>query len=145
MPAGAEGSVCGRESDAPGTGSVAAADRGGRLGRWWPAIAVALAVTVATTRMLFPPATQSDLTIEVNFISEPLRATIYVDGTRLSTPAGIPYKTPCTVPNLPSRIGHVVFKHSDLDDLDAGPVDFSVVREVEARWHAEVPDAGVRL
>ncbi len=111
------------------------AGRGGRFGRWWLVGAVALAVAVGIIRAAFPPIAVSDPTVEVNFISDPFGATIFLDETRLSTSAGAPYRTPCTVPNVPPQTRRVVFRHADRDDLDAGPIDFGVVREVEANWH----------
>jgi serine/threonine protein kinase len=76
--------------------------------------------------------------VEVNFLTEPYyNATIYVDGTMLEDAKGKPYATPCTVPMVPTGEHHVVFKHAQHDDLDAGRIDFTKFREVDARW----PDA----
>jgi hypothetical protein len=38
---------------------------------------------------------------------------------------------------VPTGEHHVVFKHAQHDDLDAGRIDFTKFREVDARW----PDA----
>ncbi|HLA85786.1 MAG TPA: hypothetical protein VJL29_13430, partial [Thermoguttaceae bacterium] len=76
--------------------------------------------------------------VEVNFLTEPyFNATIYVDGTLLEDAKGKPYVTPCTVATVPTGEHHVVFKHAQHEDLDAGRIDFSTAREVDARW----PDA----
>jgi hypothetical protein len=77
--------------------------------------------------------------VEVNFLTEPYyNATIYVDGTLLVDAAGKPYTTPCTVPTVPAGEHQVLFKHARHEDLDAGRIDFGMVREVDARW----PGAG---
>ena len=84
-----------------------------------------------------PIATEATATpeVEVNFLTEPYyNATIYLDGTLLEDVKGKPYVTPCTVPAVPSGEHHVVFKHPLHDDLDAGRIDFSRFREVNARW-----------
>ena len=84
-----------------------------------------------------PIATEATATpeVEVNFLTEPYyNATIYMDGTLLEEVKGKPYVTPCTVPTVPSGEHHVVFKHPLHDDLDAGRIDFSRFREVNARW-----------
>jgi serine/threonine protein kinase len=70
----------------------------------------------------------------VNFITEPYEATICLDGTMLGKPEGTLYTTPCTVPDLPARVHHVVFRHEGLPDLDMGPVDFGKTPEIVARW-----------
>ncbi len=76
--------------------------------------------------------------VEVNFLTEPYYdATIYLDGKLLVNSDGKPYATPCTIPNVPTGEHHVVFKHAGYEDLDAGRIDFSRAREVDARW----PDA----
>ncbi len=76
--------------------------------------------------------------VEVNFLTEPyFNATIYVDGELLVDAEGRPYTTPGTVPTVPTGEHHVVFKHAQHEDLDAGRIDFSRAREVDARW----PDA----
>ena len=79
--------------------------------------------------------------VVVNFLTEPYyNAAIWLDGEPLLDAEEKPYATPCTVPNVPPGEHHVVFKHAEHGDLDAGRIDFSTVREVEARW----PDAPVR-
>ena len=74
--------------------------------------------------------------IAVNFITEPYEATIQLDGKPLVDRDGNPFKTPCTVPDLPSGVHHVVFQHDARGTLDAGEIDFAKTREVEASWDA---------
>jgi len=75
--------------------------------------------------------------VDVNFLTEPYyNAAIYLDDEQLVDGEQTPYVTPCTVPDVPSGEHHVVFKHADYGDLDAGRIDFSRIREVEARWPA---------
>ena len=72
--------------------------------------------------------------VTVNFISDPLEATIYLDEETLPSPDGTPYQTPCTILNLPARSHHVVLKHDRLGELDIGHVDFAETREIVASW-----------
>jgi len=79
--------------------------------------------------------------VTVNFISDPLEATIYLDGETLPSPEGSPYQTPCTILNLPARSHHVVLKHNTLGELEVGHVDFADTREIVATWSPE-PSTG---
>ncbi|NLF69229.1 MAG: serine/threonine protein kinase [Candidatus Anammoximicrobium sp.] len=76
-----------------------------------------------------PPAT-----VDVNFVTEPFGAQVFLDGSRLESGNG-PYLTPCTVPGLTAESHRVVFRHPDMGDVEAGEVDFARVREVSARWN----------
>ena len=75
--------------------------------------------------------------VRVNFITSPFEATIYLDGELLTDAEGIPYTTPCTVPDIPAQVHHVVFSHHDRGELDAGRIDFSKDRQVWGRWLSE--------
>ncbi len=81
----------------------------------------------------------------VNFVTEPFEATIEIDGAQLLKPDKTPYTTPCTVPELPAGIHHVIFKREPLTDLDIGRIDFRERRNIEVRWiskpdrHATTP------
>ena len=72
--------------------------------------------------------------VHVNFVTYPFEAEVYLDGEVLTNAGGIPYRTPCTVDDLPARVHHVRFKHRDRGELDHGPVDFRGNRQVVARW-----------
>lgn len=72
--------------------------------------------------------------VNVNFISEPFEATIYLDGATLPSPDGTPYRTPCTIPDLPARVHHVMLVHDRLGKLDIGEVSFADTREIVAGW-----------
>jgi serine/threonine protein kinase len=74
--------------------------------------------------------------VDVNFISEPFEATIYVDGVQVTAPDGTPYTTPCTVRALPGGRRHVLFRHPERDDYDAGYLDLTQTREVIVRWES---------
>ena len=75
--------------------------------------------------------------VDVNFISHPYEATIYLDGEPLLDSAGQPATTPCTALDLPPRTHHVVFKLPGHEDLDAGRVNFAKTREIEVTWNPE--------
>ncbi|HUT90148.1 MAG TPA: serine/threonine-protein kinase [Thermoguttaceae bacterium] len=75
--------------------------------------------------------------VHVNFVTEPFEATISLDGKLLLTPDGTPYRTPCTVPDLPARVHHAVLKREGLADQEVGPVDFAQTREIVVRWERE--------
>jgi len=75
--------------------------------------------------------------VDVNFITVPYNATIYLDGVRLENSGGVPYLTPCTVEDLPARVCHTVFRCPGREDLDAGRIDFATTGEIVARWNSE--------
>jgi serine/threonine protein kinase len=89
-----------------------------------------LATAVGLGRLLRPQH------VDVNFITEPFEADIYLDGRQAVDRDGVPYLTPCTIPGL--RVGphHVTFKKAGLADLDAGVVNFGAAREVAAKWES---------
>jgi serine/threonine protein kinase len=74
--------------------------------------------------------------VDVNFITRPFDATIYLDGALQTDDKGLPYLTPCTIPHLTPRVHRVEFESENGDRWDAGPVDFASNREIEARWDA---------
>ena len=82
------------------------------------------------------PAAQSPAAqkVDVNFISHPYEATIYLDGKQLLDPDGLPEKTPCTALDLSPKVHHVVFKRPGHPDLDAGKFNFANTREIEVTW-----------
>ena len=75
--------------------------------------------------------------VHVNFVTHPFEATVWLDGTLQVDDDGIPYKTPCTIENLPARVHHATFRHDKLDDLIVGPRDFAKGRRIEAEWNVE--------
>jgi serine/threonine protein kinase len=76
--------------------------------------------------------------VRVNFLTDPFEATVYLDDELLKDPKGIPYRTPCTVPDVPARVHHVVFRHDERGKLDAGKIDFAEKRQIWGRW---IPDS----
>jgi hypothetical protein len=73
--------------------------------------------------------------VEVNFITNPYEAVIYLDNEPLIDPDnGRPWRTPCTATNVPAGVHHVLFRHDAAGDYDAGEIDFATEREVEAEW-----------
>ena len=72
--------------------------------------------------------------VSVNFITAPFEATICLDGETWLSPDGPPYRTPCTIPDLPARVHHVMFAHDSLGELDVGEVSFADTREIVAGW-----------
>ena len=87
--------------------------------------------------------------VRVNFITEPFKATIQLDGVQLLKPDGTPYTTPCTIPDLPAGSHQIVFRRPPLHDLDMGRVDFRESRDIQAHWesgpageNAELPPRG---
>jgi eukaryotic-like serine/threonine-protein kinase len=81
------------------------------------------------------------LAVEVNFLTEPYaNASIYLDGRPLLDADEKPLLTPCTAGDVPSGEHRVEFRHPSHGTLDAGQIDFSAVREVEARWPSAAND-----
>ena len=111
--------------------SPSAAGRSRLPGRIVPAVAV-LAVALALVAMgLWANRPRR---VHVNFVTEPFEATVYLDDVLQVDDKQDPYRTPCTIENLPARAHRVTFKHDGLADLDVGPRDFSKQRRIEAEW-----------
>ena len=75
--------------------------------------------------------------VEVNFITRPFNATVYLNGVLQTDPDGNPYLTPCTIPNLPAGVHRVTFRREGLPELPAGPFDFATDLEIVADWDLE--------
>jgi len=75
--------------------------------------------------------------VRVNFLTAPFEATVRLDGKLLTDSEEVPYRTPCTVPDVPARVHHVVFKHDERGILDAGKIDFAKNRQIWGRWGAD--------
>ena len=109
------------------------------FGARWAALAAftVLAAALAVFWMLRPTA------VDVNFVTEPFEATIYLDGQLLRAADGTPYRTPCTVRGLSPQPHRVAFQwdaESGVVDapgidgkVDAGTVDFAENRQVTVR------------
>ncbi|MGA2797323.1 MAG: serine/threonine-protein kinase [Thermoguttaceae bacterium] len=67
--------------------------------------------------------------VHVNF-TYPFEATIYLDNILQVDAEGHPYRTPCTIEGLQARTYHVMLKHDELGELDAGLKDFSKDRRI---------------
>ncbi len=93
-------------------------------------------IAILTGVLLGPRPTQP-----INFITEApfFEATIMIDGQRLNKPDGTPYTTPCTIPDLKTGVHHVIFKHPQQGDFDAGHIDFQQTRQIVGRWQPESP------
>ncbi len=72
--------------------------------------------------------------VHVNFVTHPFEATVWLDDTLQVDDDGTPYKTPCTITDLPARVHDVVFKHDGLEDRGVGSQDFAKQRRIEAEW-----------
>jgi serine/threonine protein kinase len=99
--------------------------------RWAVAAGVGLAAVVWLAVAWWP---EEPPHVDVNFITRPFEASILLDDRPLLSPDGTPYRTPCSVPDLPGRAFRVAFRRDGLADLDAGTIDFAEVREVDAAW-----------
>jgi eukaryotic-like serine/threonine-protein kinase len=96
------------------------------------AICAAALITVGTWAAwtLAPP--QGDL-CDVNFVTEPYEAKIYLDGVLQRDPEGNAYTTPCTVENLPARTCRVAFEWDGQPRWDAGSYDLARTRQIVSR------------
>lgn len=72
--------------------------------------------------------------VTVNFVSDTFEAEVLVDGVPLCDVAGRPFTTPCTATGIPAGRHRVAFRHPTRGTFDAGPIDFSTVREVVVKW-----------
>jgi len=104
---------------------------------------VALLTAAALAMALWRPSPTRR--VDVNFITQPFEAEVYLDGRRAEDGSGKPYTTPCTIPGLPARVHRVVFKLEGLPDLEVGEKDLAATREVVAQWpKAENPRPATR-
>ncbi|HUT95685.1 MAG TPA: serine/threonine-protein kinase [Thermoguttaceae bacterium] len=74
--------------------------------------------------------------VDVNFITRPFNATVYLDDVLQTDPNGTPYLTPCTIPNVPRRVHHVRLEHEALGEWE-GEIDFAQSTEIVAEWDME--------
>ena len=72
--------------------------------------------------------------VHVNFVTHPFEATVWLDGVLQVDDEGNPYKTPCTIENLPARLYRVAFKHDGRNDRAVDSQDFAKQRRIEAQW-----------
>jgi serine/threonine protein kinase len=72
--------------------------------------------------------------VDVNFITRPFDAAVYLDGKPVERADRTPYRTPCTVEGLPARPHHVEFKLEGYPTLDAGSFDFAETRQITVSW-----------
>jgi serine/threonine protein kinase len=77
--------------------------------------------------------------VDVNFITEPYEATIYLNQRQQFKPDGTPYTTPCTIESLPARVHRVQFKYQGQPRRDAGEIDFAKVRQITAKFESGQP------
>ena len=75
--------------------------------------------------------------VHVNFTTYPFEATVFLDGRLQIAPEGQPYRTPCTIDDLPARPHRVMFRLSGKPDLHAGQIDFGRSRQIVSRWPAD--------
>ncbi|MBN2292270.1 MAG: serine/threonine protein kinase [Pirellulales bacterium] len=75
--------------------------------------------------------------VHVNFVTQPFEATIWLDGEQQVDDEGNPYRTPCTIEDLPAREHDIVFKLDGQQDLAVGKRDFAEERRIEERWESE--------
>jgi len=117
------------------SGTKTAIRRGRKRLRLAAALSGLVAAVVLTVFVLLPGPPPR---VHVNFVTHPFEATIHLDGVLLVDSHEQPYRTPCTVDDLPARVCRVVFKHELLpDDLDAGRIDFGEKRHVVGQWSSE--------
>ncbi len=68
--------------------------------------------------------------VDVSFVTEPVEANIYLNGTLLCNSAGVAYATPCTVDDLPARTYSVMFQCKGLPPWGAGQYNFARTQQI---------------
>ena len=71
--------------------------------------------------------------VSVSFITDPYEATIYLDGECQVDSEGTPYRTPCTIDDLPVGTFRVAFQCDDQPRWESGPRDFAKTRQIVSR------------
>ncbi len=110
---------------------------------WRIFLAAGIAMAIALAVFLAWPASP----VNVNFVTDPYEAVIYLDGRLLRAPDGRPYRTPCTIYGLSARPHHVQFRwdaDSNLpssiltgDGVDAGTINFQNNRQISLKQNAQ--------
>ena len=96
------------------------------------ALILAATVTMIVRRSI--PAPTVVERVDVNFITDPYEATVFLDNKQSFRYDGTPYITPCTIEDLPAKPHHVVLRHGERPELDAGWIDFAEAREIVIRF-----------
>lgn len=68
--------------------------------------------------------------VHVNFVTRPFEATVWLDDELQVDENGKPYKTPCTIENLPARPHRVVFRREGATDVVIDSADFAKNRRI---------------
>jgi serine/threonine protein kinase len=97
---------------------------------------VAIALVVVGFRLGYLPPIFAER-VDVNFITRPFNAAVYLNDVLQTKRDGTPYLTPCTIEGLPAGAYQTVFKREGFEDLYAGTIDFTIDHEVEASWKTE--------
>ena len=102
--------------------------------RRWPLAALAAGAVAALALLAAHLLAPDPPRVDVNFITRPFEADIYLDGRQATEKSGTPYRTPCTIPDLPARPHRVEFRKRGLPSLELESVDFAVERDVIGKW-----------
>jgi serine/threonine protein kinase len=92
------------------------------------AMTILLLVAMLAWRATRPPL------VNVNFVTYPFEATIYLDGVLVVDANGKARTTPCSVEGLPARAHQVVFRHERWGNLEMGHFDFARRRQIVGHW-----------
>ena len=92
---------------------------------------VVFAVAAFGPHLFFAP-TPPQKRCDVNFVTDPFEARIYLDGLLQTDPSGNAYTTPCTIPDLPARQHRVEFEYPGEPRWEAGTYDFSQTQQIVA-------------
>jgi eukaryotic-like serine/threonine-protein kinase len=87
--------------------------------------------TVVATGKAAVPA--SPRLVDVSFVTYPFEAKIYLDDELMCKADGKPYRTPCTVHDLPAHTCRVAFQIGDEPCWKDGPFDLGLTRQVVSK------------
>ncbi len=109
---------------------------------------LAATVALAAVAVLALAGMRHTTPISANFVTEPYEATVYLDNELLCNSDGLPYRTPCTIHDIPAGTHHVVFQWDEESGIsapppgidgkvDAGTIDFLKNRQITVRQTAK--------
>jgi serine/threonine protein kinase len=71
--------------------------------------------------------------VAVSFITDPYEAHVFLDNSLQVDPEGVPYRTPCTIEDIPSGTHRVAFEREGVPRWEDGEHDFAQTRQIVSR------------
>jgi serine/threonine protein kinase len=96
---------------------------------YWLAACAALLMATFMADWFFRPKS-----VEINFITEPQEAFVFLNDVRLLDSSGVPYTTPCTIAGLDPQLCNVSFEDENHVRWNAGEYDLAKTRQIVSQF-----------